>query len=61
MVRDSVHRRCHQQAFVRHSLASLENAKLTDAYVEADAVLAQLDRKLADAQLLESASHSRVF
>nr|WP_319566164.1 hypothetical protein [uncultured Rhodoferax sp.] len=42
-------------------MASLENAKLTDAYVEADAVLAQLDRKLADAQLLESASHSRVF
>jgi hypothetical protein len=54
VVRDRVQRRRHQQEFVRHGLASLENAKLTDAYMDADAALAKLERKLADALMLQS-------
>lgn len=57
-VRDSVQRRRHQQEFIRRGLASLENAKLTDAYVDADAVLTKLERKLADARVSKSADHS---
>jgi len=57
-VRDSVQRRRNQQEFVRRGLASLENAKLTDAYVEADEVLGRLERKLADARALTSADPS---
>jgi len=49
-VRESVQRRRNQQEFIRRGLASLEGAKLTDAYVDADVVLTQLARKLADAR-----------
>ena len=56
-VRDSVQRRRNQQEFVRRGLASLENAKLTDLYVDADAMLARLERELVDAWVLKSASH----
>ena len=56
-VRDSVQRRRNQQEFVRRGLASLENAKLTDLYVDADAMLARLERKLVDARVLKSAGH----
>lgn len=54
-VRDSVQRRRNQQEFVRRGLVSLENAKLTDSYVDADVMLARLARKLADARILKSA------
>ena len=56
-VRDSVQRRRNQQEFVNRGLASLENAKLTDSYVDADALLVRLERKLTDARVLKSASH----
>lgn len=56
-VRDSVQRRRNQQEFVRRGLASLENAKLTDSYVDADVMLARLERKLVDARVLMSAGH----
>jgi Arc/MetJ-type ribon-helix-helix transcriptional regulator len=57
-VQDSVQRRRNQQEFVRRGLASLENAKLTDSYVDADAMLTKLERKLADARVSQSADHS---
>lgn len=57
-VQDSVQRRRNQQEFVRRGLASLANAKLTDSYVDADAMLAKLERKLADARASQSAGHS---
>ena len=57
-VRDSVQRRRNQQEFVRRGLASLENAKLTDSYVDADAMLTRLERKLTDARAMKSAVHS---
>jgi hypothetical protein len=53
-VRDSVQRRRYQQELVRRGLASLGNAKLTDAYVDADVMLALLERKLADAWVKRS-------
>lgn len=56
-VRDSVQRRRNQQEFIRRGLASLENAKLTDLYVDVDVMLARLERKLADARALKSAGH----
>lgn len=56
-VRESVQRRRNQQEFVRRGLASLENAKLTDSYVDADVMLARLERKLVDARVLKSAGH----
>lgn len=56
-VRDSVQRRRNQQEFVRRGLASLENAKLTDSYVDADVMLVRLERKLIDARVLKSAGH----
>ena len=57
-VRDSVQRRRNQQEFVRRGLASLKNAKLTDSYVDADAMVARLERTLADARVSQSAGHS---
>jgi Arc/MetJ-type ribon-helix-helix transcriptional regulator len=57
-VRESVQRRRNQQEFVRRGLASLETAKLTDSYVDADTMLAQLERKLADARVSMSAGRS---
>ena len=54
-VRDSVQRRRNQQEFVRRGLASLENARLTGSYVDADVMLARLERKLADTRILKSA------
>jgi hypothetical protein len=55
-VRDSVQRRRNQQEFIRRGLASLENAQLTDSYVEADVLLARLERKLTDARASISAN-----
>lgn len=49
-VRESVQRRRDQQEFIRRGLTSLETAKLTDAYVDADVVLTQLERKLVHAR-----------
>jgi hypothetical protein len=54
-VRDSVQRRRNQQEFIRRGLASLENARMTGAYVDADDMLAKLERKLADARALKPA------
>jgi hypothetical protein len=54
-VRDSVQRRRNQQEFIRRGLASLDNAKLTDAYVDADVMLDRLERKLAAARVSMSA------
>lgn len=49
-VRDSVQRRHNQQEFIRRGLASLENAKSTDSFVDADVMLARLEHKLSDAR-----------
>lgn len=54
-VQDSVQRRRNQQEFIRRGMVSLEHARLTDAYVDADDLLARLERKLADARALKSA------
>lgn len=53
-VRNSVQRRRNQQEFVRRGLASLENARLNDSYVDADVMLTRLERKLTDARALKS-------
>jgi len=57
-VRDSVQRRRNQQEFFRRGLASLESAKLTNSYVDADAMPARLERKFADARAMKSTDHS---
>ena len=45
-VRASVQRRRHQTAFVARGLRSLQEAHRTGAYVDADAVVERLQRKL---------------
>jgi len=57
-VRESVQRRRNQQEFMRRGLASLESAKLTDSYVDADIMLTRLELKLAQARVLKSAGRS---
>ncbi len=54
-VRDSVQRRRNQQEFIRRGLVSLENARMTGVYVDADDMLARLECKLTDARTLKSA------
>ena len=54
-VHDSVQRRRNQQEFIKRGMVSLENARVTDSYVEADALLARLERKLSEARTLKSA------
>lgn len=46
-VMDAVRRRRNQAEFVARGLASLAQSKQTGDYVESDAVLATLERKLA--------------
>jgi len=49
-VRESVSRRRNQAEFIARGIASLESAKLSDNYVEADVVIGSLQRKLAFAK-----------
>lgn len=49
-VRESVSRRRNQAEFIARGIASLESAKLSDDYVEADVVIGSLQRKLAFAK-----------
>lgn len=49
-VRDSVRRRSNQTAFIARGLASLQNAKDQSQYVDADAVISTLERKLNQAK-----------
>jgi hypothetical protein len=55
-VRDSVQRRRNQQEFIRRGISSLENAKLADVLVDADELVARLERKLEAARALKSAA-----
>ena len=50
-VRQTVQRRQNQAEFVARGLMSLENAKRTGEYVDADDVLKKLTQKLAVAKL----------
>lgn len=54
-VRDSVQRRRNQQEFIRRGITSLDNAKAADTYVDADALVSRLERKLADARAVKTA------
>ncbi|APW44895.1 YlcI/YnfO family protein [Rhodoferax saidenbachensis] len=54
-VRENVQRRRNQLEFAARGIASLESAKRTDSYVEADAVLDTLVRKLNVAKLKRAA------
>ena len=54
-VRDSVQRRRNQQEFIRRGITSLENAKVNQTYVDADALVTRLERKLADARAIKTA------
>ncbi len=47
---ERLQRRRYQAAFVARGIASLENARLTDSYVDADALVQTLERKLAVAR-----------
>lgn len=53
-VRESVRRRRNQAEFMARGIASLENAKLTDNYVDADVVINKLERKLSIARATRS-------
>ena len=53
-VRESVRRRRNQAEFMARGIASLENAKLTDNYVDADVVINKLERKLSIASATRS-------
>lgn len=55
-VRDMVRRRRHQAEFLARGLRSLESAKRTGAYVDADVVIGRLERKLAGAIKRKTAS-----
>ena len=54
-VRESVRRRRNQVEFIARGLASLENARRTDAYVDADVLIASLERKLSAAKASRAA------
>lgn len=49
-VRESVRRRRNQHEFIARGIVSLESAKRTDDYVDADVVIGNLERKLAFAK-----------
>jgi len=49
-VRESVQRRRNQVEFMARGMASLENARRTDDYVDADVLIGQLERKLVAAK-----------
>jgi predicted transcriptional regulator len=49
-VRESVRRRRNQVEFLARGMASLENAMRTDDYVDADVLIASLERKLSAAK-----------
>ncbi len=56
-VRAAVHRRRHQAAFVARGLRSLDDAsRTTTGYVDADAVLQKLQRKLDAARTRKAAT-----
>jgi hypothetical protein len=57
-VRESVRRRRNQAEFMSRGIASLEHAKLTDEYVDADVTIGKLERKLSLARA--SSSESKV-
>ena len=48
-VRETVRRRRNQAEFIARGLRSIETAKRTGDYVDADIVIGRLDRKLATA------------
>ena len=54
-VRESVRRRRNQAEFMARGMASLENARRTDAYVDADVLIASLERKLSAAKASKAA------
>jgi predicted transcriptional regulator len=54
-VRESVRRRRNQVEFIARGMASLENAKRTDDYVDADVLIASLERKLSAAKASRAA------
>jgi hypothetical protein len=49
-VRDAVQKRQDQDAFIGRGLASLEEARRTGTFIEADVVVGQLQEKLAAAR-----------
>jgi predicted transcriptional regulator len=57
-VRSAVRQRQNQSEFVARGLRSLDRARHTAGYVEADQVLRNLDGKLAVAKARKSAAHS---
>ncbi|RST49388.1 YlcI/YnfO family protein [Variovorax sp. MHTC-1] len=57
-VRSAVHQRQNQAEFIARGLRSLERARQTGGYVEADEVLRKLEGKLLAARARKSAAHS---
>ena len=55
-VRENVQRRRQQQEFIRRGIASLDRAKLSGAYVDADVLIARLAHKLEQARAKQSAA-----
>lgn len=54
-VRESVQRRRNQVEFMARGMASLEDARRTDDYVDADVLIGQLERKLFAAKASRAA------
>jgi len=54
-VRESVQRRRDQAEFMARGMASLENARRTNDYVDADVLIGQLERKLVAAKASRAA------
>ncbi|HEY5579570.1 MAG TPA: YlcI/YnfO family protein [Rhodoferax sp.] len=54
-VRESVQRRRNQVEFMARGMASLENARRTGDYVDADVLIGQLERKLVAAKASRAA------
>ena len=56
-VRDSVRLRSNQAEFIARGLASLKNAQDQNVYVDADAVISTLERKLNQAKASVKPTH----
>jgi predicted transcriptional regulator len=56
-VRDSVRLRSNQLEFIARGLASLKNAQNQNTYVDADAVISTLERKLNQAKASVKPAH----
>ena len=56
-VRDSVRLRSNQLEFIARGLASLKNAQNQNTYVDADAVISTLERKLHQAKASVKPAH----